>query len=217
MVHNLSSEGRLVQQCHYNPNKRSHGPTPENKTKPKRDRWPEEQQRVDRGLLQPYTMQRACSVIKVLMDLPPTQITRAERLLDGGMRFTPSQAMKQCSVQEHPFNQTLPHTHCNHSLRLCFERKPGRLVGSRVRRLRANAGNPRFRGRRSLRTPRSNAPRSLWCIWRQGIPSSSMPYPARVFDRLLPRMSALSCGDLAFRSSRCPRTHWACKDFLVVL
>ena len=49
----------------------------------------------DRVLLQLHTEQQACSVIKVLLDLPPTQITWAIKFLDGGMRFTPPPAMKK--------------------------------------------------------------------------------------------------------------------------
>ena len=54
-----------------------------------------DQRWVDRVLLESYSAQRARSIIKVLLGLPPAQITRVEKFLEGGMWFAPSQAMKQ--------------------------------------------------------------------------------------------------------------------------
>ena len=60
------TEERLVRQCHYNPRKRSAAGSQQRSAKPKRDHRLETRRTVAKLLRQPYTVPRACMIIRAL-------------------------------------------------------------------------------------------------------------------------------------------------------
>ena len=84
------TEERPVRQCHYNPRKRSAAGGHQRPAKPKRDHRLETRRTVAKLLRQPYTIPRACMVIRALSVLTGDGLTAAETLLDAGMHLTTS-------------------------------------------------------------------------------------------------------------------------------
>ena len=86
----LPTEERLVRQCHYNPRKRAVAGSQQRSAKPKRDHRLETRRTVPKFLRQPYTVPRACMVVRSLPVLTGDGLNCAETLLDTGMHLTPS-------------------------------------------------------------------------------------------------------------------------------
>ena len=84
------TEEHLVRQCHYNPRKRAVAGSQQRSAKPKRDHRLETRRTVTKLLRQPYTVSRACMVIRALPVLTGDGLTCAETFLDTGMHLTPS-------------------------------------------------------------------------------------------------------------------------------
>ena len=84
------TEEHLLRQCHYNPRKRAVAGSQQRSAKPKRDHKLETRRTVMKLLRQPYTVQRACVVIRALPVLTGDGLTWAETFLDTGMHLTPS-------------------------------------------------------------------------------------------------------------------------------
>ena len=84
------TEEHLVRQCPYNPRKRSAAGGHPSSAKPKRDHRLETRRTVAKLLRQPYTVPRACMVIRALPVLTGDGLTGAETFLDAGMHLTPS-------------------------------------------------------------------------------------------------------------------------------
>ena len=84
------TEERLVRQCHYNPRKRSAAGSRPSSAKPKRDHRLETRRTVGKLIRQPYTVPRACMVIRALPVLTRDGLSGAETFLDAGMHLTPS-------------------------------------------------------------------------------------------------------------------------------
>ena len=79
-----------MRQCHYNPRKRPAASGHQRRAKPKRHRRLETKRTVAKILRQPYTVPRACMVIRALPVLTRDLLTGAETFLDVGMHLTPS-------------------------------------------------------------------------------------------------------------------------------
>ena len=84
------TEEHLVRQCHYNPRKRAVTGSQQRSAKPKRDHRLETRRTVAKLLCQPYTVPRACMVIRALPVLTGDGLTWAETFLNTGMHVTPS-------------------------------------------------------------------------------------------------------------------------------
>ena len=84
------TEERLVRQCHYNPRKHAVTGSQQRSAKPKRDHRLETRRTVAKLLRQPYTVPRACMVIRALPVLTGDGLALAETFRDTGMHLTPS-------------------------------------------------------------------------------------------------------------------------------
>ena len=83
------TEERLVRHCHYNPRKRSTAGSQQRSAKPKRDHRLETRRTVAELPRQPYTVPRACMIIRALLVLTGDGLTCAETFRDTGMHLTP--------------------------------------------------------------------------------------------------------------------------------
>ena len=84
------TEERLVRPCHYNPRKCAVTGSQQRSAKPKRDHRLQTRRTVAKLLRQPYTVPRACMVIRGLPVLTGDGLTWAETFLDIGMHLTRS-------------------------------------------------------------------------------------------------------------------------------
>ena len=84
------TEEHLVRQCHYNPRKRPVAGSQRRSAKPKRDHRLETRRTVTKLLRQPYTVPRACMIIRALPVLTGDGLTCAETFLDTCIHLTPS-------------------------------------------------------------------------------------------------------------------------------